>query len=229
MLIHDGMRAELCGQTEQHLTTVDGLSGCYHRAMVDDLQRLIAAARHEGFSLAVASSFRSFDRQLTIWSDKVAGRRAVLDSDGCPLCVEQLSEEDLLWAILRWSALPGASRHHWGTDLDVYDAAAVEQDYQLQLIPEEYTGTGPFAAFTAWLDQRIAQGRAFGFFKPYAVDMGGIAPEPWHISYQPQAIKYSAHCNAETLLPLWRDAKLPLLAQVEANVDTIMRRFILPS
>ena len=33
-------------------------------------------------------------------------------------------------AILLWSALPGASRHHWGTDFDVFDRAAVPPDYR---------------------------------------------------------------------------------------------------
>ena len=39
---------------------------------------------------------------------------------------------------MRWSAIPGSSRHHWGTDLDVYDAAAVTPDYQVQLTPQEW-------------------------------------------------------------------------------------------
>lgn len=226
MQTSDELRAEVCGQTQRHLTEISGFSGWFHRAMVDDLLRLAAAARAAGFELAVASSFRNFERQQLIWSDKVAGRRPVLDSHGCPLCVAQLSAEELLWAILRWSALPGASRHHWGTDLDVYDSAAVDKDYRVQLVPEEYSGNGPFAPFTAWLDQRIATGESFGFGKPYAVDCGGVAPEPWHISYLPQAALYEACCSADVLLDLWRATELPLLAEVEANLPTIMQRYV---
>lgn len=229
MQMSDELRAEVCGQTQCHLTEISGFPGLFHRAMVDDLLRLTAAARAAGFELAVASSFRSFERQQAIWADKVAGRRSVLDSSGCPLCIEQLSAEELLWAILRWSALPGASRHHWGTDLDIYDSAAVDQNYRLQLVPEEYSGNGPFAAFTDWLDKRIAAGESFGFGKPYAIDRGGIAPEPWHISYLPQAAVYEAYCNADVLLDLWRTTELPLLAEVEANLETIMQRYLRPA
>ncbi len=35
------------------------------------------------------------------------------------------AEAERVAAILVWSALPGASRHHWGTDCDVIDAAAL--------------------------------------------------------------------------------------------------------
>ena len=36
-----------------------------------------------------------------------------------------LAPDALIETILLWSALPGGSRHHWGTDVDVFDAAAV--------------------------------------------------------------------------------------------------------
>ncbi len=29
--------------------------------------------------------------------------------------------------------------------------------------------------------------REFGFYRPYAVDRGGVHPEPWHLSYAPLA------------------------------------------
>ncbi|MCZ8486094.1 D-alanyl-D-alanine carboxypeptidase family protein [Vibrio lentus] len=34
--------------------------------------------------------------------------------------LQRSSEQQKLSAILRWSALPGASRHHWGCDFDVF-------------------------------------------------------------------------------------------------------------
>jgi LAS superfamily LD-carboxypeptidase LdcB len=150
----------------------------------------------------------------------------VLDSDGQPLDIHTLTQEQLMWAILRWSALPGASRHHWGTDIDVFDAAAVDKDYPLQLVPAEYCGGGPFSAFTDWLTERIASNRAYGFFRPYATDCGGVAPEPWHLSYAPVAQQYAALQTPENLLSLWRAVQLPLLPQVEAHIDEIVTRFI---
>ena len=37
--------------------------------------------------------------------------------------------------ILEWSALPGASRHHWGSEFDVFDLAALPEGYRVQLLP----------------------------------------------------------------------------------------------
>ena len=49
--------------------------------------------------------------------------------------------------------LPGASRHHWGHDVDIYDAAAMPEGYQIQLTPEEVEGAGIFAPMHDWLDR----------------------------------------------------------------------------
>lgn len=39
-----------------------------------------------------------------------------------------------------------------------------------------------FLAMRQWLDANIAR---FGFFRPYAHYLGGVFPEPWHLSYAP--------------------------------------------
>jgi LAS superfamily LD-carboxypeptidase LdcB len=87
-------------------------------------------------------------------------------------------------AILCWSAIPGGSRHHWGSDLDVMDAAALPPGYQVQLLTSEYAPDGVFARLTAWLDANMGR---FGFFRPYGSDRGGAGIEPWHLSYAPVA------------------------------------------
>ena len=51
-------------------------------------------------------------------------------------------------------AIPGTSRHHWGTDLDVYDAAALPADYRLELSPAEVAPGGLFDSLHRWLDER---------------------------------------------------------------------------
>ena len=99
-----------------------------------------------GFDLRVASGFRSFDRQLAIWNGKAAGSRPIHDDVGLPIDRGALGEDELIAAILRFSALPGASRHHWGSDMDVYDAAAVPEGYAVQLSPAEVADDGPFGA-----------------------------------------------------------------------------------
>ncbi len=105
--------ALLCGQDESLM--VDVLGCPVHPAIVAPFEALRSDAARAGFELKIVSGFRGFDRQLAIWNAKASGRRPLLDSDGQALCFNELSCEQLLDAILRWSALPGASRHHWGS------------------------------------------------------------------------------------------------------------------
>jgi hypothetical protein len=84
--------------------------------------------------------------------------------------------------ILAWSAIPGGSRHHWGTDIDVADMNAVSADYKVQLVQSEYEKGGVFERLSNWLDENLSR---FGFFRPFSTDRGGVCPEPWHISYAP--------------------------------------------
>ena len=171
--------ANVVGQSESHLCDASDaarLSVSVHRDVVEPFLSLRAAAATAGFDLAIESGFRGFDRQLSIWNRKARGDLAVLDANARPLNIATLSEREVVFAILRWSALPGASRHHWGTDIDVYDAAAKPEGYQIELVPSEYDGEGMFATLSAWLDERIANRTSFGFFRPYDRDRSGIAP-----------------------------------------------------
>ena len=115
------------------------------------LWQLRALAGKQGFDLRICSSFRSFERQLAIWNNKASGLRPVLDDSGAEININQLGEWQQAQAILRWSALPGASRHHWGTDFDIYDASAIDSDYRIQLTPEEVEGEGSLPrCITGW-------------------------------------------------------------------------------
>lgn len=161
-------------------------------------------AASEGFDLRPASAFRDYDRQARIVNEKWSGDRPVEDEAGRPIVRASMSDTAWLGAILRYSALPGTSRHHWGTDLDIWDAAAVEPDYALRLSPDEYVADGVFSAMTQWMDELIVADDAEGFYKPYAIDSGGVAPEAWHISYRPVASRYRRLLSPDTLLSLWR-------------------------
>ena len=161
-------------------------------------------AASEGFDLRPASAFRDYDRQARIVNEKWSGNRTVEDEAGRPIVRASMSDTAWLGAILRYSALPGTSRHHWGTDLDIWDAAAVEPGYALKLSPAEYSADGVFSAMTQWMDELVRADDAEGFYKPYATDSGGIAPEAWHISYRPVASRYRRLLSSDTLLSLWR-------------------------
>ena len=174
-----------------------------------DLQRLISDAHMAGFDLQVASGCRNFDRQLAIFNVKARGLRPVLDDAGQELKCTEFSDLDWLYAILRFSALPGTSRHHWGTDFDIYDANGLAKDQSVQLLASESEPGGPFYEFHRWLDGRIEAEQSYGFYRPYDQDRGGVACEPWHISHRPSADRYRQSLNADDLAIIIRRWTLP--------------------
>lgn len=221
--------ANVVGQSETHLcdaSDAEALAVSVHRGVVAPFRELRDAAALAGFDVAILSGFRSFDRQLSIWNRKARGELAVLDSSARPLDITTLTDRELAVAILRWSALPGASRHHWGTDVDVFDAAARPEGYEIQLVPEEYEREGLFAPFSEWLDARIADRTSFGFFRPYDRDRNGVAPERWHLSYGPLAAEFTTMLTIDLLRDTIMDADMMLKDVVLANLDEIMHRFV---
>jgi len=188
---------ELTGRARSHVIELPQLRCTVHREVVAPLLALCAAARAEaGIELAPVSSFRDFDRQRDIWNAKYRGERALLDRNGEPLDALALAPDARIDAILAWSALPGASRHHWGTDLDVIDRAALPAGYRPQLIPQEYAPGGVFARLDAWLAESMQR---FGFFRPYRQDHGGVQPEPWHLSHAATARPACAALTVEVM------------------------------
>jgi len=172
---------QLTGQVFNHLTKV--ASNTYlHKQAAPAFISLQVAARNAGFNLQVASGFRSFERQQLIWNNKYSGVTKVLDNNEAPLVIEQLSEVEKLYAILHWSALPGASRHHWGSDLDIFDPSLLPNNTPLQLKVYEYREGGYFFELNEWLSENMSE---FGFYRPYQNFSGGVAIEPWHLSYFP--------------------------------------------
>jgi LAS superfamily LD-carboxypeptidase LdcB len=222
--------ANLVGQSETHLCSAEDaqmLGARVHRDVVESFSQLRAAAAAEGFDLAIDSGFRGFERQLSIWNRKATGHLAVLDGQARPLDTSRLDPRELVFAILRWSALPGASRHHWGTDLDVYDRAAKPPGYEIQLIPGEVEAGGMFAPLHEWLDRRIADRTAFGFFRPYDRDRQGVAPERWHLSFAPIAATYLRLLTVDLLRETLEHADLGLKDVVIGHLPEIYRRFVI--
>ncbi len=215
----------LLGLDERELIESSLLACRVHRQVLEPLHFLARRAASAGFIFKVASSYRSFERQLLIWNNKARGLRPVLNDAGESIDINRLSEREKVFAILRWSALPGVSRHHWGTDIDVYGAAQLSPDYQLQLTVAETQGAGPFAEFHIWLSDELAQGNS-DFFRPYTQDRGGIAPEPWHLSYAPLATNFSRHLTPEILRAQLAQTELELKQTVLDNLDEIYQRFI---
>lgn len=217
--------ALLTGKTLDHLGIWRDEAGeCrLHREVIAPLRALCERAASAGIRLCVASGFRSFERQLAIWNAKARGERPVFDASGQPCPWTQMTERERVHAILRWSALPGASRHHWGTDVDVWDAAAVAPAYRLRLEPEEYAPGGPFHRLSQWLAVELNE--AAGFVRPYD-GTTGVAAEPWHLSYLPLAADFERQLTPALLRASMAGAEMELRAAVEAELETIHARFI---
>ena len=209
------------------LDLAPGSSDCeVHAQVVEPLSELVRQASFSGIDLRVASAYRDIDRQCLIWNRKARGERPVYSLSGDRVIdVDKMDEWQLARAIMRWSAVPGLSRHHWGTDIDVYDAAAVDADYELQLSPGEYATDGVFHHLTRWLDERIGTDNACGFFRPYAEDRGGVAPEPWHLSYAPLAAEIQSSITVDQLRDGLRDLVLELGGSLLSHMDEIYAQF----
>ena len=205
------------------MVDVPGSAARVHREVLPALVALQEAAAEEGFVLEVGSGFRSFSRQLLIWNAKARGERPVLDAQERPLSIETLTPLELVHAILRWSALPGASRHHWGTDLDVFDRAALAPGTTFQMRAEESAPGGPFAPLHTWLDANLHR---FGFFRPYAEDRGGVSPERWHLSYAPISVPLQREHSVEQCERALRAADIELGDVVLEHLESIYRRYV---
>ncbi len=201
-----------------------GSSALLHADVLQHWQSLQVAGQQAGFDVRIASAFRSFDRQRDIWNAKATGQRAVLDDDGNALDIATLSEDALLFAILRWSAIPGCSRHHWGTDMDIYDASAVPVGYAVQLTAAECAEGGPFAPVHQWLDGYLPSSP---FFRPYAEDRGGIAPERWHLSCRPVAAGFEALLSEKRLGDWIATQDIALKTVILKHWHDIFQRYVL--
>ncbi|MCG7498437.1 M15 family metallopeptidase [Vibrio sp. Of7-15] len=215
--------SQLIGRETGHLAPLAQIpSRLLHTKVHRPFLALQSAAQQAGFDLAIASSFRDFDRQLMIWNNKFHGLRPILNSQSQPLDPTTLTESEKIHAIMRWSALPGASRHHWGTDLDVYAKNCLPNDIQLQLEPWEYE-TGHQAEFSQWLNEQAGK---FDFFFPYQNDQGGVAQEPWHISFAPISHTLLPMLTPELLVDAWHNTELAGKTQILSELDKLYTRYI---
>lgn len=139
-------------------------------------ERLKAAALKDKIQVKVVSSYRNYAHQNSIWERKYNRFRK-----------SGLSPTQAIQKIITYSTIPGTSRHHWGTDIDLIDGRPkVTGDV---LVPSKFHGTGPFCKFKEWMD---VHANSFGFYLVYTdrKDRKGFKYEPWHYSYAPLSIPY---------------------------------------
>jgi hypothetical protein len=112
-------------------------------------------------------------RHRTCW-----GAESLPDSPNPPLPpgARSLTAEERQQEILQASATPGLSRHHWGTDFDLFDP---------DLDPASWERGMRFWPAFVWLRD---QGRRYGFVDPFGPSSSsgaGHMQERWHWSYWP--------------------------------------------
>lgn len=214
---------ELTGRTRAHVVQLDELRCALHRDVVEPFLALRAAAAQDGMDVRVFSAFRDFAAQSSIWNRKFSGQRPLFARDGSVLQHASLDQDALLEAILCWSALPGASRHHWGSDIDIFDAAAVPPDYRVQLLPGEFEDGGPFSTLDRWLSDNVGR---FGFFRPYDRDRGGVHPEPWHISHAATSLAALERLTPGLIAEALQDGEILGREAVLERLEDIFRRYV---
>ena len=130
------------------------------------------AAEKDGIKIKLVSGFRDFQRQLTIWNNKYKKFTEEFSLDGSSAIKE----------IIRFSTIPGTSRHHWGTEIDIIDKN-FENEKNL-LISKKYEEGGIFNSLKKWMDKNSEK---FGFYIVYDDDINrpGFEYEPWHYTYKP--------------------------------------------
>lgn len=128
------------------------------------------AALKENVSIQIVSAFRNFNRQKEIWNIKFN-----------KYISEGLSEQQTIEKIIEYSTIPGTSRHHWGTDIDIIDG--VMNEPKEMLIEENYTNGEIYSKLKNWMD---INSEKYGFYLVYDSNpiRKGFKYEPWHFSYK---------------------------------------------
>lgn len=139
------------------------------------LKQMVTAFRkeHPDIEIRVASAHRNFYHQRHIWETKWTGQRKV---EGKRLNETLRDPTARVKKILEYSAMPGASRHHWGTEVD------------FNRLQNSYYEKGSGLVFYNWLRQHAA---TYGFCQPYTAGRKqGHREEKWHWSYKPLAAQF---------------------------------------
>src|SRR3989338_6163982 len=135
----------------------------------DAFLKMREEAVKSGITLNLASATRNFDYQKGIWETKWLNTYA---NTADPM--ERFEK------ILEYSAAPGTSRHHFGTDIDINGADPA------------YFETEEGAKVYEWLTENAP---LFGFCQTYnekgAGRTTGHSEEKWHWSYTPLARNFT--------------------------------------
>jgi hypothetical protein len=157
-------------------------------------EQMRKAAAKAGIDIKAVSAHRSYHRQREIWNAKYS----TLISQG-------LSAKDAIQEIITYSTLPGTSRHHWGTDIDIIDNANPQSGDVL--LTEKFYGDGPSCALRSWMNQNAAD---HGFLEVYTdhPNRKGFVHEPWHYTYHSLSKAYLEILTNHAIAEIAKDEQL---------------------
>lgn len=131
------------------------------KRVYNDLQAMMDAARDEGLSPLICSSYRTNEKQQTLYNSEVRRNLA-----------KGYTQKDAQAEAGKWVAVPGTSEHQTGLAVDIVDL-----NYQLLDEGQEKTPV------QKWLMENSYK---YGFILRYPSDKSnitGINYEPWHYRY----------------------------------------------
>ena len=157
-------------------------------------EQMRKAAAKADIDIKAVSAYRSYHRQREIWNAKYI-----------KLISQGLSAIDAIQKITTYSTLPGTSRHHWGTDIDIIDNANPQSGDVL--LAEKFYGDGPSSALRSWMSQNAAD---YGFLEVYTDNPNrkGFAHEPWHYSYHSLSKAYLEILTNHAISEIAKDEQL---------------------
>lgn len=121
---------------------------------------------HPDIPFIIVSATRNYTYQNSIWQRKWGNLSDKLNDP------QQIADE-----ILKYSSMPGTSRHHWGTDIDI---TSVSSEY--------FQNDKKGIILYKWLQDNLPK---YGFCQAFNEGRhGGYQPEEWHWSYKPIASQY---------------------------------------
>jgi len=166
-------------QEHSHLVRIDAKHAdngnrYMHKTAYQAFQKMFDAAAADGISMKIKSAARNFDYQKGIWERKWNG--ATLLEGKINAAKTFADPTQRAQAILKYSSMPGSSRHHWGTDIDI------------NAFENSYFENGEGKKVYDWM---INNAHKYGYCQPYTKKdenrPNGYEEEKWHWSYLPVA------------------------------------------
>ncbi len=160
--------------------------------VLQQFDQMFQSAARDGIALEIVSATRNYDYQKGIWERKWKRSKYM-----------GWQNMEKVLDIMKYSSMPGTSRHHWGTDID------------LNALNNDYFETGKGQELYRWLVECAPN---YGFHQVYtSKEQGrtGYQEEKWHWSYLPLSTEMLKQYNEKI-----QSSDLPPFSGVE-QIDSL--------